>query len=102
MVHKTEDVNLGCSISHSSEGWLQRGKGEPGYLRVSATKIRQSELEKLLLIKENQISQVREFSAFYVWENTRVWAHLSHFFDVHLSSLGPASCDSHTESPQGT
>ena len=28
LVDKTEDVNLGCSISHSSEGWLQRGKGE--------------------------------------------------------------------------
>ena len=68
LVHKTDNVNLGCSISHSSEGWLQRGKGEPGYIRVSATKIRQSELEKLLLIKENQISQVKEFSAFYVWD----------------------------------
>ena len=65
------------AISHLAltEGWLQRGKGEPGYIRVSATKIRQSKLEKLLLIKENEISQVKEFSAFCVWENTRVWAH---------------------------
>ena len=28
LVDKTEDVNLGCNISHSSEGWLQGGKGE--------------------------------------------------------------------------
>ena len=29
---------------------------------------------------------------FYVWENTRVWAHGNHSFDMHLSCLGPVSC----------
>ena len=32
---------------------------------------------------------LKEFSAFLYMGNTRVWAHWSHFFDVHLSSLGP-------------
>ena len=33
-------------------------------------------VKRLLLIKENQISHVKEFSAFfYVWEDARVWAH---------------------------
>ena len=26
---------------------------------------------------------------FYVWEDARIWAHLNHSFDRHLSYLGP-------------
>lgn len=29
------------------------------------------------------------------------WAHISHSFDVHLSSLGSVSCAFHPESPRG-
>ena len=28
----------------------------------------------------------------YVWEDARVWGYWSHFFHMHLSYLGPASC----------
>ena len=36
---------------------------------------------------ENQISQVKEFSAF-LW----VWTHRNHFFAIHLSYLGHILC----------
>ena len=38
-------------------------KGDPGYIGIFATKSRQLEYKKLLLIKENQTSQVNESSA---------------------------------------
>ena len=31
--------------------------------------------QKLLLIKGNQISQMKEFRLFYVWEDATVWAY---------------------------
>ena len=34
-------------------------------------------------------------------ENTRVWAHWIHSFDMNLSCLGPVSYFLHPESPQG-
>ena len=34
----------------------------------------------------------QEGSPFSVWEDTRVWGHLNHSFDMLLSSLGPVSC----------
>ena len=30
--------------------------------------------------------------SFCIWEDAKVWAHWSHSFDMHLSSIGPASC----------
>ena len=50
--------------------------------------------------QENQTSQVKEFSVFYVREDARVWTHWSHSFDVHLSSLGLGSCVFTTWVPQ--
>ena len=32
-------------------------------------------IKRLLFIKENQTSQVNEFSALYEWKDARVWAH---------------------------
>ena len=49
-------LSLGDSISSDAE--------RAGTLNVTVT--------GLLLIKENQISQVKEFRAFYVWEDARV------------------------------
>ena len=60
----SEDFKPGGSLSDSSEGLLQRGKQGARIYRSFATKIRVSEHQKLLLIKENQTSQVKEFSAF--------------------------------------
>ena len=42
MVGKTEDLSPRHSISDTSEGLLRRGKGEPGYTGIFATKTRQS------------------------------------------------------------
>ena len=33
------------------------------------------------------MSQVNELSAFYVWEDATIWAHLNHPFNMHLSYL---------------
>ena len=41
-----------------------------------------------MLIKGNQIAQVKEYSGFFVWEDTRVWDHWNCHFDMHLSCLG--------------
>ena len=41
----------------------------------------------MLLIKENQTSQVNEFSTFSVWEDAGVWAHCNCSLDVHLNYL---------------
>ena len=69
LADKTEDLRPGHSISGHSKGRLRRGKGtgvgggqdirEFLRHRPSSWKIR-----GLLLIKENQTSQVKEFSAF--------------------------------------
>ena len=40
MVGKTEDLSPRHSISDTSEGLLRRGKGEPGYTGIFATKTR--------------------------------------------------------------
>ena len=52
-------------------------------------------IRSILWIKENQISQVKELALFCVWGYARVWAHWNHFFHMHLSYLGPASCVLH-------
>ena len=40
LVDKTEDLGLEDSLSGNSEGLLQRGKEEPAYIGVFATKTR--------------------------------------------------------------
>ena len=56
----------------------------------------------LLLIKENQMSQVKELVLFSVWEDASVCAPGSHPFDMDLSCLQPASlCFLIPEFPQG-
>jgi len=52
-------------------------------------------IKRILLIQENQISQVKECSTFYVWEDARVWAHWNHSLHMPLRYLGPVSCFSH-------
>ena len=89
---KTQDLSLGHSISGNSERLFRRGKGgQPGYIRVFATKDQVVGIKRLLSIKENQIYQVREFSAFLCMGRCKTWAHCNHAFDMHLSYLGPVS-----------
>lgn len=66
----TEDLSLGDSLSNSSEGLLQRGEGGARIYRSflkTKTKIPGSwNIKGLLLIKENETSQVNEFSTFFL------------------------------------
>ena len=50
--------------------------------------------KRLLIMKENWTFKLVNVVLFCVWEDARVGAHGNHSFDVHLSSLGPASCAS--------
>ena len=64
-VDKSEDLSQGHSISDNSERLLQRGGGgELGYIGVFATKPGGCNMKRWLFLKENQISQGKEFSAF--------------------------------------
>ena len=65
--------------------------GEMGYIGIFQQRagIRN---KRWLLIKEKQISQVKELALFYVWEDGRVWTHWNHSFDTHLSYSGLVSC----------
>ena len=49
-------------------------------------------IKRLLLIKENQTYQVKEFSTFLCMRRCKVWAYWNYPFDRHLSYLGPVSC----------
>ena len=64
LADKTEDLSLGCSLSDGSDGLLQTGKGKPGHSGDLQQKPGIRNIKRLLLIKENQTSQVKEFSAF--------------------------------------
>ena len=65
------------SLSDSSEGLLWRGKGEARICRSFATKTWYS--KRLLLIKENQTSQVNEFSAFLCTGRCKILGSLKSF-----------------------
>ena len=69
---QNEDCSPGDSVSDSSEvngelGYIVFNKGQV----VGNIKI----IKILLLIKENRIPKVKEFSTFHVWEDARVWAY---------------------------
>ena len=65
----------GDNISSNPERTALRRQGEePGYIEVLQQKAGNLNIKRLL-IKENQISQVKEFRLFYVWEDVRIWAH---------------------------
>ena len=61
------------SISSNPERTALRRRGEkPGYLEVLQQRAGSLNIKRLLLIKENQISPVKERRGFYVWEDARV------------------------------
>ena len=88
----------GDSISSEPERSALRRQGEePGYTDVLEQGAGGLNIKRLLLIKENQISQGKEFSTFLC--GGRVWARGTHSFSAPLgqdpvpfrvlSSLGP-------------
>ena len=80
---------------------FSRGCSRPrDWTQVSCIAGRGFTLWATVSTQENQTSQVKEFSVFYVREDARVWTHWSHSFDVHLSSLGLGSCVFTTWVPQ--
>ena len=92
----SEDLSLEDSLSDHSEGLLQKGKGEAriyrSFCKTTTTKKTGSRnIKKLLLIKENQTSQVNEFSAFLCMQRCKSLAQWNHSFDMHLNYLGPVS-----------
>ena len=55
----------GDSISSNPERTVLRKRGEdPGYIEVFQERESSLNIKRLLLMKENQIDQVKEFSAF--------------------------------------
>ena len=54
-------------------------------------------IKRLLLIKENHISQVKEFTAFLYMGKCKVWVLWNSSFDMHLSYLGQHPIFSHPE-----
>ena len=70
-VDNSEDLSLGRGISDNTENLFQEdegreggGDGKPGYIGLFAKTPRGQNIKRLLLIKENQISQVKELRAF--------------------------------------
>ena len=55
----------GGSISSNPERTAPRRRsGEPGYIGVLQQRAGSLNIKRLLLVKENQISQIKEFNAF--------------------------------------
>ena len=70
--------SLGGSISSDPvlrrcglRGAVQR-RGKPGYTDVLQQRAAILNSKDYRRLKENHVSQVKEFSAFYVWEDVRV------------------------------
>ena len=58
-------ASLGDDVSVAPERTaLRRGGEEPGYIEVLQQRADSMNINRLLLMKENQISQVKEFSTF--------------------------------------
>ena len=53
-------------------------------------------------LKKTRYPKLRNLVLFSVWEDTRVWAHGSHSFDMTSAILGQYPVFSHPESPQGS
>ena len=66
---------------------------EPEYVGVYAKKKkkRSIRMSKITLIKNRHL-KLMNLRLFCIWEDTRVWVHWNHFFDLHLNYLGPVAC----------
>ena len=76
---------------------------EPGCILIEALQQKASSLniKRLCLIKENQISQVKEFSGFLCMGRCKSLGSLKSFFDMHLSYLGPVFSVFHIQVSSG-
>ena len=72
---------------------LRRGGEESGYIEVLQQRADSMKIKILMLMKENQISQVKQFSTFLCrgrWESLGSMKYM-HLWYMHLSCLGPVS-----------
>ena len=74
----------GGSLSDSSEAWFWRGR--------EGTRIYRSFSNKNQVVKTSKdYCSLKKTRYLKLMNFARVWAHWNHFFDMHLSSLGPVS-----------
>ena len=69
--------SLGGSISNNPERTeicSEEVHRKLGHIQVLQQKLGNQEHQRLLLMKENQISQIKEFY-FSIWEDAQIWAH---------------------------
>ena len=80
-------ASLGDNVSVAPERTaLRRGGEEPGYIEVLQQRADSMNIKILMLMKENQISQVKQFSTFLCRGR---WESLGSLKYMHLSCLGP-------------
>ena len=80
---------LGDSISSNpARTALRRGGEEPGYIEALQQWAGSLNIKRLLLIKENQLSQVKEFSTFPLYEKRQVPGLSENIPFLNLSSPG--------------
>ena len=93
------------SLSDSSEGLFQRGKGWDRIHRHFCWKkehiVEHQKVTANLHTKKPRHFKLMILLLFYIWEDARVWAHWNYYFDLHLNYLGPVSCSLHPELPSG-
>ena len=65
---------------------------EPGYIGILNLKPGRWNIKRLPLMKDARHLKLMNLVLFYVLEDTRVWAHGNHSFDMHLSYPTPVSC----------
>ena len=84
---------LGDSISSNTEiTALRRWVEEPGYIEVFQQWVGSLNIKRLLLIKENRLSQVKEFSMFLCVGRRKSLGLLKSCIWFVLGCLGPVSC----------
>ena len=85
----------GHSISDNVEKTVpEKQGGQPEYIGIFATKDQVVGTSKgYCKLKKTRYLKLRNLVLFCVWEDTRVWAHWNHSFDMYVSCQGPVSCD---------
>ena len=81
---------------------LRRQGEEPGYIEALEQKAGNLNIKGLLLIKESQMSQVKEFSAFLCMRRCKSLGSLKPFLWYASQLLGPVACVFTSWAPLGT
>ena len=94
--------SLGGGLSDCSDRLLWRGKAGARVYRSFCDKDQVAGISKdYCSFKKTRHLKFKNSVLVYVWEDARLWVHWNHTFDVHLSSLWPASCSFLSQVPSG-